>query len=95
MDFDVTADHRVKLKEGEKRNKYLGFARGLKKTMEHESDGDPNYNGALSAVNKGLVQGLEIREQVETIQITVLLRSARILRRVLETWGGLPSLRPQ
>ena len=37
---------------------------------------------------KGLVQGLEnleIRGRVETIQTTTLLRSARILRRVLET----------
>ena len=44
--------------------------------------------GALGTVTKGLVQGLEdleIRGRVETIQTTVLLRSARILRRVLET----------
>ena len=44
--------------------------------------------GALGAVTKGLVLGLEnleIRERVETIQITVWLRSARILRRVPET----------
>ena len=43
---------------------------------------------ALGTVSKGLVQGvedLEIRGQVETIQTTTLLRSARILRRVLET----------
>ena len=44
--------------------------------------------GATGTVTKGLVQGLEnleIRGQVETIQTTALLRSARILRRVLET----------
>ena len=43
--------------------------------------------GALSTLIKGLVQGLEdleIRGLVETIQITALLRSARILKRVLE-----------
>ena len=42
---------------------------------------------ALGTVTKELVQGLEIRRQVKTIQTTALLRSARILRRVLETCG--------
>ena len=44
--------------------------------------------GALRTVTKGLVQGLEdleIRKLMETIQATALLRSARILRKVLET----------
>ena len=48
----------------------------------------PIVIGALSTVTKGLVQGqedLEIKEQAETIQITELLRLARILRRVEET----------
>ena len=38
------ADCRVKLKESEKKDKYIDFARELKKTMEHESDGDTNCN---------------------------------------------------
>ena len=42
MDFTVPADHWVKLKENEKRDKYLDIARELKKTMEHEGDGDTN-----------------------------------------------------
>ena len=33
MDFAVPADHRVKLKEGEKKNKYLELARELKKSL--------------------------------------------------------------
>ena len=44
--------------------------------------------GALGTVTNGLVEGLEdleIRRRMETIQTIVLLRSARILRRVLET----------
>ena len=48
--------------------------------------------GALGTVTKGLIQeqeDLEIRERVGTIQTSVLLRLARILRRVLETWGDL------
>ena len=48
--------------------------------------------GALGTVTKGLVQvleDLEIRGQVEIIQTTALLRSGRILWRVLETWDFL------
>ncbi len=42
MDFAVSADHRIKLKECEKKDKYLNFARDLKKTMEHEGDNYTN-----------------------------------------------------
>ena len=38
MDFAVPADHRIKLKESEKKDKYLDLAKELKKTMEHEGD---------------------------------------------------------
>ena len=44
----------------------------------------------LGTISKRLVNGLEdlqIRGQVETIQTTALLTSARITRRVLNTWG--------
>ena len=44
--------------------------------------------GAFGTVTKGLQKGLEDLEvggRVETIQTTALLRTARILRRVLET----------
>ena len=48
----------------------------------------PDMGVALRTIPKRLVEGLEdleIREQVETIQTTSLLRSARILRRIPET----------
>ena len=38
VDFVIPADHRIKLKEYEKRDKYLDLARELKKTVEHEGD---------------------------------------------------------
>ena len=44
VDFAVPADHRIKLKEGEKKNKYLDLARELKKTMEHAGDNYTNCN---------------------------------------------------
>ena len=54
--------------------------------------------GAFETVTKGLLKGLEDLEvggRVETIQTTALLRTARILRRVLENWGVLLSLKLQ
>ena len=44
VDFAVPADHRIKLKECEKKDKYLDLARVLRKTMEHEGDNYTNYN---------------------------------------------------
>ena len=38
MSFAVPADHKIKLKESEKKHKYLDLARELKKTVEHEGD---------------------------------------------------------
>ena len=58
----------------------------------------PIVIGAFGTVTKGLLKGqedLEVGGRVETIQTTALLRTARILRRVLVTWGDLLSLRLQ
>ena len=51
---------------------------------------------ALRKVPKALEKGMEESEiigKLETIQTTALLKSAKILRRVLETWGDTLSLR--
>ena len=48
----------------------------------------PIVIGAFRTVTKGLLKGLEdldVGGRVETIQTTTLLRTARILRRVLAT----------
>ena len=58
----------------------------------------PIVTGAFGTITKGLLKGLEDLEiggRVETIQITALLRTARILRWVLEIWGDLLSLNLQ
>ena len=71
MDFAVSADHGVKLKESEKRDKYPDLARELKKLWNMKVTVMPIIIGALDTVTDGLVQGLEdlkIRERVETIQ---------------------------
>ena len=49
----------------------------------------PVMIGELGEVSRGLLMGLEeleIEEYAEIIQTTALLRSARILRRVLEAY---------
>ena len=71
-----------------KRNKYLDLARKLKRKLWNlKVTVSPIIIGAFGTVTKWLVQGLEcleIGERVETIKATALLRSTRILRRVLE-----------
>ena len=51
---------------------------------------------AFDTATKGLLKGLEDLEvggRMETIQNTALLRTARILRRVLVTWEDFQSLK--
>ena len=83
MEFAVPADHRVKLNESEKRDKYQDLAR--EKTLENESDCDTNssLHARYSHQRKG-PEDLEIRVRAETIQTAGFLIWARILRRVLE-----------
>ena len=98
VDFAVLADHRIKLKEYEKKDKYFDLTRELKKLQNMKVTIIPIVIGAFSTVTKGLVKGLEdlgVGGQVVIIQTTILLRTVNILRRVLETWGDLLSLKLQ
>ena len=88
MDFAVPADHRLKLKESEKKDKYLDLARELKDLWNMKVMILPIVIHALSTETEGLLKGLEDLEmtgRVETIKTTTLLRSSRIMRRVLDT----------
>ena len=87
VDFAVSADHRINLKECEKWDKYLDIDRELKRLWNMLTI-IPIVIGAFGTVTKELLKGLEDLEvggKVETIQTTALLKRARILRRVLET----------
>ena len=58
VNFTVLEDHRVKLKESEKRDKYLDLARELKKkTTEHESDADTNCNWCARYSHQSIGKG--------------------------------------
>ena len=89
MDLTVTVGHRIKSKESEKRDKYLDLARELKKKLWNmKVTMIPIVIRTLRTIPKRLVkelEDLEIRWQVDTIQTTALLISARILRRTQET----------
>ena len=98
FDFAVAEDHRIKLKEREKRDKYLDLARELKKLWNMKVTIIPIVIGSFGTVTKGLFNGLEDLEvggRVETIQTTALLKTTIILRRVLEIRGDLLSLNLQ
>ena len=58
MDFAILVDHRIKLKECKKRDKYLDLAREQKKNLWNmKVTVIPIVIGALGTVTKGLVQG--------------------------------------
>ena len=79
VDFAVPADHRIKLKEREKKDKYLNLARGLKKLRNMKVTIIPIVIGAFGTVTKGLLNGLEDLEvggRMKTIKTTTLLRTA-------------------
>ena len=59
MGFAVPADHRIKLKDSEKKDKFLDLARELKKLWNMKVIIIPIVIGAFGTVTKGLLKGLE------------------------------------
>ena len=59
VDFAVPADHRIKLKESEKRDTYIDLARELKKRWNMKVSILPVVIGAFGTVTKELLKGLE------------------------------------
>ena len=71
-----------------RKDRYLDLARELRKLWNMKVTIITILIGALGTVTKGLLKGLEdlkVGARVETILTTALLRTARILIRVLET----------
>ena len=70
VDFAVPTDHRIKMKECEKKDKYLDLARELKKLWNMQMTIIPIVIGAFGTETKGLQKGLEdleVGRRVETI----------------------------
>ena len=78
-DFAIPVDHRVKIKESEKRDKYLNLARELKSLWNMKVTVITNIFGIFEMVLNGVEKrlgGLEIRQRIKT---TAQLKSASIL----------------
>ena len=70
MDFAVPAHHRIKLREREKKDKYLDLAWESKKLWNMKVTVISTFIGVLDTVTKDSVKGLEnleIRGLAETI----------------------------
>ena len=59
VDFAVLADHRIHLKEYEKKDMYLDLARELKKIWNVKMTIVPIVIGAFGTITKILLKGLE------------------------------------
>ena len=71
----------------EKKDKYFDLARELKKLLNMKVTIIRIVIGAFGTITKGLLKGLddlEVGGLVESIQMTALLRTVRILRKVQE-----------
>ena len=59
VDFTVPANHRVKIKESEIKDKYIDLTRELKNLWKMKVTVIPFGTGALGTVTKGVVQELD------------------------------------
>ena len=87
IDFAIPLDSNVNVKEMEKIGKYQDLARELKRIWNLKTQIIPVVIGALGTIPKTLVQWLEcigIGPKMCDLQKSVILNSARILRKVLE-----------
>ena len=86
MNFAVLSDHRVILKENQKKDKYLDIARELRKTVEYESDGYNNCCWYSRQKTGRKIGGLENEKTSEEHPNYCIIAIGQILIRVLETW---------
>ena len=85
-DFAVLGDHRVKLKESEKKDEYKDFARQQKKKKKHESDNYTNCNWCARYSQQRIDKGTRgLGNKRTPSKMTALFRLARTLKRVPET----------
>ena len=59
FDFAVPADHRMKVKECEKKDKYIDLTREWKKLWNMKVAIRPIVIGSFDTITKGLLKGLE------------------------------------
>ena len=88
IDFAIPYDSRIEEKEVEKVVKYQDLARELKKLWKMKTMVIPIVIGTFGTVPKDLKRRLEnnigIETKIDELQKSVILNTARILRKVLE-----------
>ena len=87
IDFAIPYDSRVDSKEMEKIEKYQDLVRELKRLWDMKVVVIPIVLGALGTTPKTLqkrMKDIGIETRIDELQKTVILHTARILRKVLE-----------
>ena len=77
VDFAIPADHRIKLKECEKNDKYLDLARELKKLWNMKETSVLIVIGAFVTITKGLLKDLEDLEVGGRVETDHLISTRR------------------
>ena len=87
---------KTKTKKTKQKQANIRILLSADKAMEHESDAYMNCSSCAwnhsQSLRKESRKTIRSEEEHKTIQITTLLSSARILRRVLKTWDDLLSI---
>ena len=84
VDFAVSADHRLEISQQSKIENYQDLKCELQKLWNLNTYIVPIVNGALGAIPKFLEKHLNVEVNISQMQTTVLLNSAKIIRKVLE-----------
>ena len=87
VDLAIPGDHKVKLKEHEKSDKYLDFARELKNPWNITETFVLIVLAAFGTVTKGFVQGLEDLEISGWVEISKLQHFRDLSEYWEESWG--------
>ena len=96
LSLHYTRLHQLQMRKLTQHKEWLSFTKCFTQwiIMEHAGDNYISHDCCLWYSHQRIIKGtggLELGGWVETIQTTTLLRTTRILRKVLGTWGELLS----
>ena len=86
IDMTVPCDRNVSIKEMEKKSKYKDLEFEIQRMWKMKTEVIPIVIGALGTIRKGMednIRSVSGNMNIQTVQKTCLLRTARILRKVL------------
>ena len=86
IDMAVPCDRNVSIKEMEKKSKYKDLEIEIQRMWKMKTEVIPIVIGALGTIRKGMednIRSVSGNMNIQTVQKTCLLGTARILRKVL------------